>query len=93
MTEYLEGTVNQNIFNQLLAELAKTDTVSFKGTNCCDAPLKTVIAYYNGKRKYFETMFPPQEGERLIAILYEISNSENLKATTKRFIFINDSIK
>ncbi|RZJ53345.1 MAG: hypothetical protein EOO44_08755 [Flavobacterium sp.] len=64
--EYYKGTVSDTLFNKLLAEIAKTDTITYKGTNCCDAPFKTIIAYYNGKRKYTETMFPPEESKELI---------------------------
>ena len=81
--EYYKGTVNDALFKKLLIEIAKTDTITYKGQNCCDAPLKTIIAYYNGKRKYTQTMFPPKEAEKLIAILYEISKSENLVKTKK----------
>jgi hypothetical protein len=85
--EYFKGKINDMLYDQLLTELAKTDTVSFKGINCCDAPLKTIIAYYNGKRKYIETMFPPKEGENLISILYQISQTENLVKTTEKIEF------
>ncbi|WP_317048059.1 DUF6438 domain-containing protein [Flavobacterium sp. HTF] len=81
--EYYKGTVSDKLYNELLTEIAKTDTVSYKGQNCCDAPLKTIIAYYNGKRKYTQTMFPPEESKKLISVLYEICESKNLTKTTK----------
>lgn len=83
--EYFKGTVSEKLYSELLAELAKTDTVSFKGQNCCDAPLKTFTAYYNGKRKHVVTMFPPQEAENLISVLYKISKLGNLTKTTEKF--------
>lgn len=83
--EYFKGEISDSYYNELLAALAKTDTVSFKGTNCCDAPMKSIIAYYNGKRKHIETMFPPKHGEELINILYKISKSEDLEQTTEKF--------
>lgn len=82
-TEYFKGTVSDELYKELLTEIAKTDTISYKGQNCCDAPLKTMISYYNGKRKYSETMFPPKEAEKLISILYEIAKSKNLAKTEK----------
>ena len=83
--EYFKGEISNALYNELLAALAKTDTVSFKGPNCCDAPMKSVIAYYNGKRRHIETMFPPKRGEELIDILYKISKSEDLERTTEKF--------
>jgi hypothetical protein len=84
-TEYFKGTVSDSLYTELLAELAKTDTVSFKGHDCCDAPMKSIIAYYNGKRRSIKTMFPPKRGEKLINILYQISKSESLIKTTEKF--------
>lgn len=83
--DYFKGTVSDKLYSELLEELAKTDTVSFKGQNCCDAPLKTFTAYYNGKRKHIETMFPPEEAKKLIEVLYEISKSGGLEKTTEKF--------
>lgn len=85
--DYFKGQINEKLYDQLLEELVKTDTVSFKGQNCCDAPLKTIIAYYNGKRKYIKTMFPPKEGQNLISILYEVSKTENLVQTSDKIEF------
>lgn len=83
--EYFKGNVSNKLYNELLTELAKTDTVKFNGPNCCDAPMKSIIAYYNGKRRHIETMFPPKEAEKLIEILYQISKTEGLVKTTDRF--------
>lgn len=83
--EYFKGTVSAKLYSELLTELAKTDTISFKGQNCCDAPLKTFTAYYNGKRKSVTIMFPPQEAEALIAVFYKISKSGSLKKTEDKF--------
>jgi hypothetical protein len=83
--EYYKGTVSAKLYSELLTELANTDTVTFKGQNCCDAPLKTFTAYYNGKRKHVVTMFPPQEAEALIAVLYKISKSGSLTKTEEQF--------
>lgn len=81
--KYYKGTISDKLYKQLLTEIANTDTISYKGQNCCDAPLKTMISYYNGKRKYSETMFPPEEAAKLISTLYEISESKNLTKTTE----------
>ncbi|TDW51446.1 hypothetical protein EV144_101121 [Flavobacterium sp. 270] len=81
--EYYKGTINDKLYNELLVEIAKTDTITYKGQNCCDAPIITMISYYNGKRKYNETMFPPEGAQKLIAILYKITESKDLVKTTK----------
>lgn len=83
--EYFTGKISDTLYGELLTEIIRTDTISFKGQNCCDAPFKTITIYYNGKRKQIETMFPPQKGEKLISILYEITKSENLLRTTEKF--------
>ena len=81
--EYFKGSVNNADFKILLNELAKTDTLDIKGETCCDGSLKTIIAFYSGKRRVVQTMFPPKEGENLIAILMKICQSQNLVKTEK----------
>ncbi len=83
-TESFKGTLNDELYQQLITELAKTQDLNFDGPNCCDAPLKTLIVYQNGKRKEIETMFPPKEAQKLIGILYEISKLENLTKVTEK---------
>ena len=85
--KYYKGKVSDDLYNQLLAELVTTDTVNLEGPNCCDASMKTMIAYYNGKRKYVKTMFPSAEGKNLFSILQKISESENLTETSEKIDF------
>jgi hypothetical protein len=91
--EYYTGEISNSLYNELVTAIAKTDTVSFKGPNCCDAPMKSIIAYYNGKRRHIETMFPPEQGEELINVLYKISKSEDLEKTTEKFEIEVDTTK
>lgn len=85
--KYYKGKVSDDLYNQMLAELVTTDSVNLEGPNCCDASMKTMIAYYNGKRKYVKTMFPSAEGKNLFSILQKISESENLTETSEKFEF------
>jgi hypothetical protein len=83
--ENFKGVVSDANFKILLKELAATDTITFKGRNCCDGSIKTIITHYNGKRKYIKTMFPPKEADKLIAVLYAICTDKNIVPTTEKF--------
>ena len=85
--KYYKGKVSDDLYNQLLSELIKTDTLALEGPNCCDASMKTMIAYYNGKRKYVKTMFPSAQGRNLFSILRKISETKNLTETSEKFEF------
>ena len=82
---YYKGVLSNQKYNELLNEIKKTDTLKFEGQNCCDAPLKTIIIYYNKKRKYVRTMFPPEEAQKLVDLLYEVCRSENLSKSEETF--------
>lgn len=50
-----------------------------------DAPIRTIILYYNGIRKYFKSMFPPTVSYELIGFLRNIADSPQLiKTNIKR---------
>lgn len=82
---YYKGVLSNQKYNELLNEIKETDTLKFEGQNCCDAPLKTIIIYYNKKRKYVRTMFPPEEAKKLVELLYEVCRSENLTKSEETF--------
>jgi len=82
---YFRGTLNSELYDQLISELNKIQELKFDGPNCCDAPMKTLIIYQGGKRKAVETMFPPEEAEGLISILYQISKLDNLTEVNEKF--------
>lgn len=73
-TGYFTGTVTDTSYNKMIAALRKIglDTVKFGGPDCCDGATKTIIVYYNGKRKYLKAMFPPDHAFPLIAALNDI---------------------
>jgi hypothetical protein len=84
---YFIGKLDNKTYEKLIKEIKAIDieNLTFDGANCCDASLKTIIIYYNGKRKYLQSMFPPRNAEKLISILREICNSSNVKRTNKKF--------
>ena len=86
-TGYFAGTVADSTYNKLVHELETIglDTVKIGGPQCCDGSLKTIIVYYNGQRKFFKTMFPPDEARSLIAILYQIAETSRLQRASAPF--------
>jgi len=91
---YFTGTVNDTTFNKLLLQLRTVglDTVKFGGPDCCDGPVKTIIIYYNGKRKYLHAMFPPDHALPLIATLNGIYSTSKFVKSAQPFEIERDSI-
>ena len=58
--------------------------MSFPERNGADAPVTTLIIYYNGQRKYLKSMFPPTIAEKLIEFLYLISERAILTRTNEK---------
>jgi len=48
-------------------------TLKFNSQNCCDGSLITLIVYYNGQRKYIQSMFLPPVLNDLISFLWGIN--------------------
>jgi hypothetical protein len=90
---YFKGSVTDTTFKKLLFELKTLglDTLNFDGTIGYDAPIKTIIVYYNGKRKYLKTMFQPKKAIKLILILYEICEASKVKKANFPFEIENAS--
>lgn len=86
-TGYFTGIVSDTTFQKLLTELETVglDTLELNGPDCCDGSLKTIIVYYNGKRKFLRSMFPPDNIKGLIAVLYEIAEKSQVRRTDKPF--------
>lgn len=91
---YFIGTVNDTNYNKLLSELRKVglDTIKFGGPKCCDGPVKTIIVYYNGKRKYMHAMFPPEHANGLISTLNDIYATSKFERTDLKFEVEKDSV-
>ncbi|HMI06068.1 MAG TPA: hypothetical protein VK528_00875, partial [Flavobacterium sp.] len=62
------------------------------GPDCCDGPVKTIIIYYNGKRKYLHAMFPPDHALPLIATLNGIYSTSKFVKSAQPFEIERDSI-
>ncbi len=86
-TGYFIGIVADTIFRKLTNELNDLglDTLEFDGASCCDGSLITIIVYYNGKRKFLKSMFPPYKAHKLIGTLYDICETSKLTRTTEKF--------
>ena len=84
---YFTGTVSNSNYKKLIKQLqnCNLDTLTFEDVTCCDAPLITIIVYYNGKRKYLKSMFPPDITEDLIATLNNICENSELHRSQFKF--------
>lgn len=91
---YFIGKVADTSYQKLVAELSKIglDTLKFRGPNCCDAAMKTIIVYYNGKRRYLHAMFPPDHAHGLISTLNGIYSRNKFEPTQQRFEIEHDSL-
>lgn len=79
------GTLYENLYNQLIniLQTSKLKIWTFPKKEGHDAPTTTLIIYYNGKRKYFKSMFPPVFSQQLINLLYQIGEETELIRTDK----------
>jgi len=84
--------INHTTFAILDKELRTIglDRLEFDGTSCCDGSLITIIVYYEGKRKFLQSMFLQDKANKLIAILYDICEKSTLIRTTQIFDIEND---
>jgi hypothetical protein len=76
-----KGTLRQPEYDQLL-RLLKTSNLrnlQYNVQTCCDAPLITLIVYYNGERKYIQSMSLPPVINDLIFFLYHLNEKAVLK--------------
>lgn len=82
-----EGLLSDSLFNKLAGELNTIglDSLSFDGATCCDGSVITIIVYYDGKRKFLKSMFPPEKANNLIHYLYEACTSKQLKRVNGKF--------
>ena len=84
---YFKGSVSDTTFAKLLHELKNIglDTLNFGDTKGYDGPIKTIIIYYNGKRKFFKAMFHSKNSNKLIQTLYEICRASDTKKVKRKF--------
>lgn len=91
-TGYFNGVADDSTFTLLDTEIKNIglDTLEFDGVSCCDGSLVTIIVYYDGKRKFLKSMFPPDRARKLIGILYDICEKSILTRTTQKFEIENE---
>ena len=82
---YYSGTISDTTFKNLitLLQICDIDNLTFDGPDCCDSPIRTIIVYYNGKRKYLSAMFPPEKAVDLIHYLNNICEYSKLQVSDK----------
>lgn len=79
------GELNDTLYNELINILQTSNlrTLTFPDTNGYDAPVTTLIIYYNGQRKYLKSMFPPTIAKKLIVFLYLVNTKADLTRIDK----------
>lgn len=82
-TGYFMGTLNERSLAALDSLVNQTGLRNLKpdSTLCCDGSLKTVIGYFNGKRTYYQTMFPNERMQALLELLKNIAADEPRRRT------------
>jgi hypothetical protein len=85
---YFSGKIDEANYQKLenLIKSIGADTLNFGNENCCDAPVRTVIVYYNGKRKFMKSMFPPKSTFPMLDQLRFICENHKLKRTNEKFV-------
>jgi len=80
------GKLNDTLYNELIDILQTSNlkTLTFPEIYCCDAPVTTLIIYYNGQRKYLKSMFPPTLADKLIEFLYFVHEKADLTRTNEK---------
>ncbi len=86
---YFTGKVSNTLYNKLTNALQTSNlkTLRMKQEFCCDAPIVTIIAYFNGQRRYFKSMSPPIAANNLIQTLNQICDANKGVKTNKKFTF------
>jgi hypothetical protein len=84
---YFKGKLNNSEYGQLISLLAQLnpDSTYFPPTFCCDLPRRTIILYYNGKRKRMSSLWPPNEAKPLIDFLSGLYIHTSLEKTNERW--------
>ena len=79
------GKLNDALYAELIdiLQTCNLKTLSFPERHGADAPVTTLIIYYNGQRKYLKSMFPPTIADKLIEFLYLVNTKVDLTRTDK----------
>lgn len=84
---YFKGMMDDCTFLKITKAFQKVgiDSLEFPEVLCCDGQVITIIAYYNGKRKYLKSMIPPEKSYQLINVLMRFCNHHSLPRTKDTF--------
>jgi hypothetical protein len=84
---YFTGQLSDQTFGKLIKTIQTCNlrTLKMNDALCCDGSVKTIIVYFNGRKKYFKTMFPPVIANELISTLYSICQEDGLVKTSEEF--------
>jgi len=85
---FYSGKLSDRLLNELVKSLktCNLETLKFEDIDCCDGSIFTIIVYYNGKRKYLKSMFPPRISQSLTNKLIEICDQSGLTKSINRFV-------
>ncbi|GEM_PF-3459926 len=77
------GSLEHNDYKKLITLLgaANLHNLNFPNVTCCDAPIITIIVYFNGQRKYFKSMTPPNDAQELVTFLKTIGTDKSYNIT------------
>lgn len=80
------GKLSDTLYNELIHNLQTCNlrTLTFPEKHGADAPVTTMIIYYNGQRKYLKSMFPPAIAYQLINYLFYINTKATLTRTDEK---------
>lgn len=80
------GKVPEPQFNELilLLQTCSLKTLVFPKRMGADAPVTTIIVYFNGEKKHLKSMFPPIISEKLIRHLFELNTKIKLLRTPEK---------
>jgi hypothetical protein len=81
------GRFNGRLDSEQLSELitilqtSNLKTLTFPERTGADGPTTTLIIYYNNRRKYLKSMFPPTIAEKIIEYLYLVTEKAKYERT------------
>jgi hypothetical protein len=89
LTGDFSGTISEQDMATLVALLqnCQLETLHWRRWLCCDAPVITLIVYFNGQRKYFKSMVLPRISDDLIGFLYALVPRATLTPRKEMFEF------
>lgn len=85
------GKMSALEFGKLLRILSYSQLkmLAWAPTDCCDAPMKNLIIYFNKRRLQLNTMFYPAMSEDLIAFLDSLIGNKSIRGTNQTYVYEN----